>query len=47
MVYCKVGGRSARAVEALTSQFGISKVASLRGGIDAWIEEIDPSLTKY
>jgi len=43
---CKVGGRSRRAAEYLQSA-GFSRVANLTGGIDAWIEDIDPSLPSY
>lgn len=46
IVYCHVGGRSARAVEFLR-QNGFSKARNLQGGIDAWSVEIDPSLPRY
>lgn len=36
-VYCKVGGRSADAVEALTEN-GFIYVVELKGGTDAWTE---------
>ena len=36
-VHCKVGGRSARAVDFLT-QKGFSKAVNVEGGMDAWIE---------
>ncbi len=44
--YCKVGGRSARAIEFLKSQ-GYSKLINVTGGIDAWSEEIDPAVPRY
>ena len=46
IVYCHVGGRSARAVEFLR-QNGFSKARNLEGGIDAWSVEIDPSVPRY
>lgn len=46
IVYCHVGGRSARAVEFLR-QNGFPKTRNLEGGIDAWSVEIDPSVPRY
>jgi rhodanese-related sulfurtransferase len=46
VVYCKGGVRSARAVDAL-HQLGFRKLWNLKGGIDAWAQEIDPSLPRY
>lgn len=46
VVYCKLGGRSARAVIQLQKD-GFKDVVSLEGGIDAWTEVIDPSLPRY
>ncbi len=46
VVYCKGGTRSARAVNALR-QLGFRKLWNLRGGIDAWTREVDPSLPRY
>jgi adenylyltransferase/sulfurtransferase len=45
IVHCKMGGRSARAVQLLRSQgFDATNVA---GGIHAWSESIDPSVPTY
>ncbi len=44
--YCKMGGRSARAVQFLR-ELGFTRVKNLAGGIDAWIEKIDPSMPRY
>lgn len=44
IVHCKGGGRSSRAVAFLQSQ-GFVNVKNLKGGITAWRNEIDPSLT--
>jgi len=46
VVYCKSGGRSARAV-ALLRDGGFGGAVNLTGGILSWINEIDPSLTRY
>ena len=46
VVHCKSGVRSAKAVKLL-HEAGFSNAKNLRGGILAWIDEIDPSLPKY
>lgn len=46
VVHCKMGGRSAQAVEFLKSK-GYTQVKNLAGGILRWIDEVDPSLNKY
>lgn len=44
--YCKMGGRSAKAIEFLKSQ-GYSHLTKVQGGIQAWSEEIDPTIPRY
>jgi adenylyltransferase/sulfurtransferase len=46
VVFCKSGTRSARALELLVSA-GFRKVKNLKGGINAWASEVDPSLPIY
>ncbi|WP_347351924.1 molybdopterin-synthase adenylyltransferase MoeB [Intrasporangium sp.] len=46
LIYCKVGGRSAEATR-LALRAGFSDVANVEGGILAWIEQVDPTLTPY
>ncbi len=46
VVHCKMGGRSAKAVDFLR-QSGFSKVHNLAGGINAWAERVDPKMPKY
>src|SRR5271165_3936405 len=46
VVHCKMGGRSAKAVDFLR-QSGFSRVHNLAGGINAWAERIDPKVPKY
>src|SRR5262249_19789477 len=45
-IHCKVGARSLSAVEFLR-QKGFKSVKSVKGGIDAWAIEIDPSIPTY
>jgi adenylyltransferase/sulfurtransferase len=46
VVFCKAGTRSARALELLLSA-GFRKVKNLKGGINAWAKDVDPSLPIY
>lgn len=46
VVHCRSGKRSGAVVQTLEKQ-GFKNVANLKGGILAWADEIDPSLTKY
>ncbi|HVM93251.1 MAG TPA: molybdopterin-synthase adenylyltransferase MoeB [Terriglobales bacterium] len=46
VAHCKMGGRSAKAVQFLR-QSGFKKVYNLTGGITAWAEKVDPSMPKY
>ena len=43
---CHHGVRSLSAA-AILAAAGVEDVASLRGGIDAWAREVDPSLPRY
>lgn len=47
VVHCKGGGRSARAIEALKGAGFTGNLTNLKGGITAWSNEVDPSVTKY
>jgi rhodanese-related sulfurtransferase len=47
VVHCKMGGRSARAIQALQAAGFSGKLANLKGGITAWSNEVDPSVPKY
>ena len=46
VVHCKLGGRSAKAVQFLR-EAGFKKVRNLAGGIDRWAQEIEPSMPRY
>lgn len=47
IVQCKMGGRSARAIEALRSAGYTGPLKNLRGGITAWSNDVDPKIPKY
>jgi sulfur-carrier protein adenylyltransferase/sulfurtransferase len=47
VILCKMGGRSARAIEALQQSGFEGELINLRGGITAWSNEVDPSIPKY
>lgn len=46
VVYCKAGVRSERAAALLRGK-GFGKCVSLVGGIQAWAEQVDPSVPRY
>lgn len=46
VVQCRSGARSQRIAEFLVNQ-GYPNVKNLAGGILAWADQIDPTITKY
>lgn len=46
VVMCRSGGRSAKACETLRKN-GFTNVKNLKGGVNEWAKEIDPSLPVY
>jgi molybdopterin/thiamine biosynthesis adenylyltransferase/rhodanese-related sulfurtransferase/molybdopterin converting factor small subunit len=46
VLHCKMGGRSAKAQDFLRS-VGVTNTKNLRGGVLAWIDQVDPSQPKY
>jgi molybdopterin/thiamine biosynthesis adenylyltransferase/rhodanese-related sulfurtransferase len=46
VLFCKSGTRSTRALELLLSA-GFRKVKNLKGGINAWVHQVDPSQPIY
>lgn len=46
LVHCHHGGRSLRVVQFLR-QNGIERSTNVGGGIDAWAQQIDPTLQRY
>ena len=47
VVHCKMGGRSAKAIETLQGAGFAGRLINLKGGITAWSNEVDPSVPKY
>ncbi len=47
VVLCKMGGRSARAIDALERSGFSGKLTNLVGGITAWSNDVDQSIPKY
>jgi len=47
VVHCKMGGRSAKAIDALQRAGFTGRLVNLKGGITAWSNEVDPSVPKY
>jgi adenylyltransferase/sulfurtransferase len=46
VVYCKLGPRS-DAAAAFLRERGFARVLNLRGGIDAWARDVDPTMPRY
>jgi adenylyltransferase/sulfurtransferase len=46
VLYCRTGARSAQATKFLQS-IGYEKVRNLRGGVNAYAQEVDPSIPVY
>jgi adenylyltransferase/sulfurtransferase len=42
-----MGGRSAKAIEALKRAGFTGRLINLKGGITAWSNDVDPSVPKY
>jgi rhodanese-related sulfurtransferase len=47
VVHCRSGKRSATVIQALEQQFGFTNLYNLKGGILAYADDVDPSLSKY
>jgi len=47
VVHCKMGGRSARAIDALKRSGYSGKLINLKGGIIGWSNEVDATVAKY
>jgi adenylyltransferase/sulfurtransferase len=46
ILYCKVGARSAYAAQQL-ARAGVADVSNLAGGILRWIDDVDPTMSRY
>jgi molybdopterin/thiamine biosynthesis adenylyltransferase/rhodanese-related sulfurtransferase len=47
VIYCKSGVRSLKAIKELEEKFGFNNLFNLKGGILAYIDQVQPELTKY
>lgn len=47
IVHCRSGKRSAAVINALESQLGYTNLINLEGGILAWADEVDSTMSKY
>ena len=47
VLYCHSGKRSGALVQALEMYHQITNAYNLKGGILAWADDIDPTMTKY
>jgi adenylyltransferase/sulfurtransferase len=47
VIHCKMGGRSAQAIDALRRSGFEGNLKNLAGGITAWSNEVDPTVAKY
>jgi molybdopterin/thiamine biosynthesis adenylyltransferase/rhodanese-related sulfurtransferase len=47
VVLCKAGARSGKAIRQLEEKFGYKNLYNLKGGILAYIDQVQPELTKY
>jgi len=47
IIHCKMGGRSAKAIEMLRSAGYEGKLKNMKGGITAWSNDVDPKVPKY
>lgn len=47
VVHCKMGGRSARAIDVLQRSGFQGKLMNLKGGIIGWSNDVDPTVPKY
>jgi len=47
IIYCHHGQRSREAASVLATEFGFTNLYSLRGGIQAWADEVEPDMPRY
>jgi sulfur-carrier protein adenylyltransferase/sulfurtransferase len=47
VLYCKSGIRSLKAIRELEEKFGYNNLRNLKGGILAYIDQVQPELTRY
>ena len=47
VVFCKAGVRSLKAIRELEEKFGFGNLYNLKGGILAYIDQVQPELIRY
>jgi len=47
VIHCKSGARSLKAIRELEEKFGFKNLYNLKGGILAYIDQVQPELTRY
>lgn len=47
IIHCKMGGRSAKAIEMLQQAGFKGSLSNMKGGITAWSNEVDAKVPKY
>ena len=47
VIHCRSGARSGQAIKWLEQNHGLTNLYNLKGGILAWSDQIDPTVTKY
>lgn len=47
VIHCRSGARSGNIIQALEAREGFTNLYNLKGGILAWADEVDNTLTKY
>ncbi len=47
IIHCRSGARSGQAVQWLENNHGFKNLWNLKGGILAWSDQVDPTITKY
>ena len=47
VIYCRIGRRSANVVKALEFHRNFNNLYNLKGGLESWAKEVDPSMEIY
>ena len=47
VIYCRTGNRSLQVLMQLQTMYSFDNLYNMKGGIYAWSDEIDASITKY
>ncbi len=47
IIHCKMGGRSAKAIEMLKQAGYTGSLKNMKGGITSWSNEVDKTIPKY